>query len=493
MSHSLSHADMPLLDALRMSAARSHAPFYAPGHKRGQGIPTPLAELLGISVFRADLPELPELDTLFAPDGVIQQAQELAADAFGSDRTWFLANGSTCGIEAALLATCNPGDSIIVPRNAHQSVISGLILSGAVPIFVQPQYDPDWDIAHSVTPEAIARALAQHPDAKAVMVVYPTYYGTCGNLEAIAQITHDYDIPLLVDEAHGAHFAFHPDLPTPALQAGADLTVQSTHKTLAAMTQASMLHVKGDRVSVHRLSNALRLVQSTSPSYLLLASLDAARSQMALQGAALMAHTLDLAQQARSPLHQRPDLRVLDLDHSSPFAALDPTRLTVDVTGLGLTGFEADDMLHHHLAVTAELPTLRTLTFIISLGNTQHDIQQLVEAFRGLACRKRSGRSVFGSQLSAFSDQRSAVSNQRSLSPRDAFFADTQSVAIAQAANQISAELVCPYPPGIPILFPGELISEEAIQSLQHVLDAGGLITGCADPTLQTLQIIGKH
>ncbi|MGF1482459.1 MAG: aminotransferase class I/II-fold pyridoxal phosphate-dependent enzyme, partial [Cyanophyceae cyanobacterium] len=379
-------AHTPILDALQTLARQPNAAFFAPGHKRGQGINQQLADLLGNAVFRADLPELPQLDNLFAPAGVIAAAQALAAAAFGADKTWFLVNGSTCGVIAAILATCGPGDRIILPRNIHQSAIAGLILSGATPVFITPKHDAQDELLYSVTPEAVQRALEQHPDTKAVMVVYPTYEGICGDVEAIAEITHRYQIPLLVDEAHGGHFVFHPDLPPAALKLGADLTVQSTHKVLGAMTQASMLHVQGERITPQRITQALQLLQSTSPSYLLLASLDAARQQMALHGQELMAKTLQLADEARSQLAHIPGLSVLDppttpLPH---FATLDRTRLTVNPTGLGFSGFEADE-LTQQLGVTAELPTLQHLTFIISLGNTPADIQNLINAFTTLA------------------------------------------------------------------------------------------------------------
>jgi arginine decarboxylase len=389
-----SQTKTPLLDALRDRTNHPHAPFYAPGHKRGQGISGPLVDLFGATVFRSDLPELPELDNLFNPEGAIAEAQDLAAEAFGAKSTRFLANGSTCGIIAAILATCGPGDKIILPRNIHSSAISGLILSGAIPIFVNPEYDRTWDIANSITPEATASALEQHPDAKAVMMVYPTYHGVCGDLRAIAQITHQYNIPLLVDEAHGAHFNFHPNLPEPALSAGADLTVQSIHKTLGAMTQASMLHVKGDRIDIQKLNRALQLVQSTSPSYILLASLDAARQQIALHGEQLMTKTLLLAEKARSRISLIPGLSVLEPLNTPGFAALDRTRLTVKVSDLGITGFAADEILHSELAVTAELPMPQHLTFIISLGNTETDIDNLVKALTILEGRrnKEEGR-----------------------------------------------------------------------------------------------------
>jgi arginine/lysine/ornithine decarboxylase len=487
-------ASTPLLDALRISAQTPNAPFYAPGHKRGRGVSGRLTDLFGAQVFQADLPELPELDNLFAPQGAIRQAQELAAEMFGADRTWFLMNGSTCGVIAAILATCAPGDKIVLPRNIHQSAISGLILAGAIPVFLNPEYDRTLDIAHSITPDSVAAALAQHPDAKAVMMVYPTYFGVCGHLEAIAQIVHQHHIPLLVDEAHAPHFAFHADLPTPALAAGADLSVQSTHKVLSAMTQAAMLHIQGNRIDGDRLTQALSLVQSTSPSYLLLASLDAVRYQMATQGTELMQQTLKRADWARSHINQIPKLSTLNPKQAgSPgFFALDRTRLTVTVSELGLDGFTADKILHHQFGVTAELPSLQHLTFIISLGNTDTDIEQLLQALQGLTERQKSKEIQKSKESSTFNLQPSTFNliPTPSLSPRDAFFAPTESLPVEQAVSRISAELVCPYPPGIPVLMPGEAIAPESLAYLQQVLASGGMISGCADPTLKTLKVV---
>ncbi|GAX38110.1 aminotransferase class I/II-fold pyridoxal phosphate-dependent enzyme [Nodularia sp. NIES-3585] len=476
----LNQNQTPLLDALKACTTHAHAPFYTPGHKRGEGIAQPLADLFGTKVFRADLTELADLDNLFAPQGVIQAAQKLAAEAFGAAQTWFLVNGSTCGIEAAILATCGTGDKIILPRNVHSSVISGLILSGAIPIFLNPEYDSVLDIAHSITPEAVQVALQKHPDAKAVLVVYPTYYGVCGNLQAIAHITHQYHIPLLVDEAHGAHFAFHPDLPPSALATGADLTVQSTHKVLGAMTQASMLHVQGHRIDIDRVSKALQLVQSTSPSYILLASLDAARQQMALHGKALMSRTLSLADIARRRISEIPGLSVLQMPN------LDPTRLTVTVFGLGFTGFAAEEILDEKLGVTAELASLQHLTFIISLGNTASDIEQLVQGLMRLG----SGEWGVGSGESMRKGFFVWDDNLGCVSPREAFFAVSEILPLSQTSDRICTEIVCPYPPGIPILMPGELITPGALEYLQQVLSMGGLISGCADTSLQTLKVV---
>jgi arginine decarboxylase len=484
----LNQNQTPLLAALKTNAARPHTAFYTPGHKQGKGIPQPLADLLGQAVFRADLTELADLDNLFAPQGVIQAAQQLASQAFGASQTWFLVNGSTCGIEAAILATCRMGDKIIMPRNVHSSAIAGLILSGAIPIFLNPEYDSVLDIAHSITPSAVATALQQHPDAKAVFAVYPTYYGVCGDLSAIAQITHQYNIPLLVDEAHGSHFAFHPDLPTPALAAGADLTVQSLHKTLGAMTQASMLHIKGQRIESDRISKALQLVQSTSPSYILLASLDAARQQMALYGKELMCRTLQLADTARSRINQIPGLSTpLSICKQSPgFFALDQTRLTVTVSSLGLTGFAAEEILDEKLGVTPEFSSQQHLTFIISLGNTPEDIEQLVQGFTTLAQINSSPQKK---TLILWDDQFS-VDILVQISPREAFFSPTETLPLAETSDRICAEIVCPYPPGIPILMPGELITTPALDYLQQIQALGGFISGCADTSVETLKVV---
>jgi arginine decarboxylase len=487
MSSLLSQTNAPLLQALQTAAQRSNAAFHTPGHKRGQGISAEFANLLGMKAFQADLPELPELDNLFAPEGVILDAQALAADAFGAEQTWFLANGSTCGIEAAVLATCRPGDKLILPRNVHQSAIAALILSGAIPVWLEPEVDREWAIAHSVNPNQVTIALSQHPDAKAILLVSPTYYGMCGNLEAIAQLAHAHHIPLLIDEAHGAHFAFHPDLPMPALQAGADLTVQSTHKTLSALTQAAMLHVQGDRIDRDRLSRALQLVQSTSPSYLLLASLDAARQQMATQGKPLLDSALKLAAIVRTSLAKLPQFAVLQPDRAPTpgGVALDPLRLTVSVAELGLSGFEADEWLHRQ-GVTCELPGLHHLTFIWTHGNTVEDGDRLVKGLTALSQKALLTRPK--------PEKPRLTSSQfplplALLSPRQAFFADQRVVPVQEAIAQPSAELICPYPPGIPVLIPGEIITAEAIGWLRQILDAGGILTGCTDPSLQTLKI----
>lgn len=489
----LDQTQAPLAAALKQSANWPHASFYTPGHKQGRGAADVLVDVLGTAAVRADIPEIPGLDNFFAPKSVIADALDLAAAAFGAERTWFLVNGSTCGVEAAILATCQAGDKIIVPRNAHRSVISGLILSGATPVFVAPDYDPELELAHGLTVAGVTQALNEHPDAKAVLIVSPTYYGVCCNVAAIADLTHDHGIPLIVDEAHGAHFAFHPDLPTPALAAGADLVVQSTHKVLSSLTQSAMLHVQGNRISRDRISQAWALVQSTSPSYLLLASLDAARQQMATVGRDLLEQTLDLSRQARQRLSPIADISVISpaqVQAGTESYALDLTRITVDLRELGITGFAADEFFCDQVQMVAELPGLHHITFIVSIGNTAADIDRLVSGFEQLSQAVHQGQiKQETSAIASFDSGTNPVSTVP-LSPRQAFFAPTLDLPPADAIGHISAETICPYPPGIPTLLPGEPISQSAIAQLQQVLAAGGIITGCSDPTLQTLKVV---
>lgn len=488
----LNQSQTPLIDALKSSISKNHTPFYTPGHKRGAGVSPILTDLLGKDVFRADLTELSELDNLFAPESAILAAQELAAMAFGAQRTWFLVNGSSCGIIAAIMTVCEPNQHILLPRNIHLSVVSGLIIAGAIPIFINPQYDQDLDITCSITPKDLEIALAQHPQAKAVLVVYPTYNGVCGNLKAICQVTHEHNIPLIVDEAHGAHLNFHDNLPISALTAGADLTIQSTHKTLGSMTQTSMLHIQGNRINIDRLNQALQLVQSTSPSFILLASLDAARQQMAIDGQNLMQQTLELANIARNKIREIPGLSVLELPkiRQPGFFDLDKTRLTVNVKELGITGFTTENFLIE-MGIVPEVSSFENVTFIISLGNNELDINALVKVFKKIndipRCRKyeMSTSNIISKIIFNYQPD-----NRLVISPREAFFATSEILPLEKTVDRICAENICPYPPGIPILMPGERITKSALDYLQQVQDLGGVITGCLDASCHTLKVV---
>ncbi len=480
---SIEDQQTPLLTQLEKFLNRHHAPFYAPGHKQGKGASLILQKIIGTSALKADLPELPELDNLFAPQGVIKQAQENASKTFKAQKTWFLINGSTSGIIASILATCQEGDKIILPRNIHQSAIFGLVLSGAIPIFIHPEYNPIFDIFNGISPQQIKTTLQQNPDAKAVLIVSPTYQGICSNIRDIATITHQYNIPLLVDEAHGAHFSFHPQLPPSAMESGADIAIQSTHKVLGALTQASMLHLQGNLVDPNLIQIALQLVQSSSPSYLLLASLESATVQMAREGKELLDKTIDLALFARQKIKQVGDYLILENNLSNCYD-LDVTRLTINVTNLGIDGYLADEILHEKLAVTCELPSLTNLTFIISIGNSQNDLEKLILALKTL---KNYQDNKINSPLKNLFIVPSFVTK---ISPRQAFWAKKTTVTLANSVNQVSGETICPYPPGIPLIMAGEVISQDTLHYLKKVIKLGGIITGAKDSTLKTIQVI---
>lgn len=488
MTNEYSQGDTPLLDALKNSGNHPHAPFYVPGHKQGKGTSSRLSDLFGNTVFRYDLPELPEFGNLLPPEGVMKTAQDLAAATFGADQTWFLTNGSTAGVMAAMLATCGDGNKIILPRNVHSCAIAGLIFSGAIPIFINPVYDTSFDLPYTITAQSLKQAVSQHPDAKAVLITSPTYQGICADVEAIAKIAHTYQMPLIVDAAHGAHFGFHPQFPVSSLSLGADIVVQSLHKTLGALTQASLLHLQGKRVNSTRIEFALQCLQSSSPSHLLLASLDVARQQVATEGKTLLGEALALAEQTKAGIENIPELSLFAPACPQPGCQnLDPTRITIDVSGLGLTGFVADEILHEQKAVTAELPTAKTLTFVVTFGNIVEDIEALLIALRELRQEKGHNTVPF-SKLSCLPPL------SKCCSPRTAFFAEKQVLPLTETVGKISAELVCPYPPGIPVLMPGEVITKEALDYLKQVLRLGSnmSIRGCSDASLNQLQVMAE-
>ena len=472
---------VPLLEAAQRYLDIDHAPFYMPAHKRGQSIDREFMAIMGKNIFRLDLPELPDLEEPIA------EAEALSADAYGSDRAWFLTNGSTCGVQAMLLATCQQGDKILIGRNCHKAAIAGLVLNGATPVYLPTDYLSEFDLDLGVSPETLEFFLKKHPDAKAVMLVSPNYFGVCGDLAKMVEIAHDFNVPLLVDAAHGAHLGFHPDLPISAIQAGADLVVQSTHKMAGSLTQSSILHLQGDRIAAEQVDRALQILRSSSPNLLLMISLDVARRQMAVSGKELLTETIRLAQKSRSQLDQIPNLRTFS---QIEVPNLDETRLTVMVDRLGVTGFEADIYLHSQLNVMAEMPTLTQLVFSLSLGNTQTDIDRLVQAFQKLGKEKIITQLITNYELRITNYQLPITNYQSNLTPRQAYFAKCDRILLNNAIGCISAESLCPYPPGIPLVCIGEKITLDVVQMLQAILRSGGIINGASDETLKTILVV---
>ena len=469
----------PLLEIAQKYLDIDDAPFYMPGHKRGQGIDRDFADLIGKNIFRLDLPELPDLEEPIA------QAQALAAHAYASDRTWFLTNGSTCGVQAMIMATCGDGDKILIGRNCHKAAIAGLILSGAEPIYLPTDYLPEFDLDLGVNAATLEIFLQKHPDAKAVMLVSPNYFGVCGDISQMAAIAHRHHLPLLIDAAHGAHLGFHPDLPISALQAGADLVVHSTHKMAGSLTQSSMLHLQGDRLDPLKIEQALTLLQSTSPNFLLLLSLDVARRQLALQGQELLSQTLQLANSARSQIDQIPHLRTIN---HQQVPSLDPTRLTVMIDQLDSTGFAIDEYLCDQWSAIAEMPTLTQLVFALSLGNSQQDVDRLVQGLEAASKEKGKRKKEKGLEI----NYQSPITNHQLpiTNPRKAYFATKTSIPIKQAIGLISGETLCPYPPGVPLIFIGEEITVAVVELLQLIGRSGGIVNGASDPSLETILVV---
>ncbi|PWA53177.1 Orn/Lys/Arg decarboxylase, C-terminal [Artemisia annua] len=470
----------PLVSVLKALADQNVASFHFPGHNRGGAAPSSLSNLIGIQPFLHDLSTVSELDNLFAPAGPILDAQQQAAKLFGATETWFLVGGTTCGIQAAIMATCSPGDTLILPRNAHKSTFSSMVLSGAIPKYITPEYDFDWDLAGSITPLQVEKAIKeldnQGRKPSAVLVTSPTYHGICSNIEDISILCHSHNIPLIVDEAHGAHLGFHKNLPRSALSQGADLSIQSTHKVLCSLTQSSMLHMSGNLIQKERICQCLQTLESTSPSYLLLASLDAARAQISENPQTIFNIAVELAFEAKALIEKIPGITVLNSD--------DPLRVTVGLWKLGISGFEANHILKK-IGVVAELPGTRSVTFAMNLGTSRDDIKRLVLGLEQLSQMHSliRGNEEERNDLRAFME----TINGMRLSPREAFFASKMKVSFKESIGRICGELVCPYPPGIPLLIPGEVITKEALSYLTGILNKGGFVIGVADPSLSSI------
>ncbi|NJN24062.1 MAG: aminotransferase class I/II-fold pyridoxal phosphate-dependent enzyme [Acaryochloridaceae cyanobacterium RL_2_7] len=428
------------------------------------------------------------MDQLFAPDGVIQDAQALAAAAYGAQESFFLVNGSSGGLIAGLLALCQPNDLVVVPRNCHQSIIHGLVLSGARPIWITPPIDSDSGLAQCITAEQVRLTLKKYPEAKGVIAVSPSYEGICGDISALAAIAHHHDIPLIVDEAHGAHFNFHPGLPTSALHQGADIVVQSWHKTLGALSQASVLHLQGERIGVQQLKQALTFIQTSSPNYLLLASLDASRQQMALRGEALLTDSIAIALKLR---HSLQSLETIGVLQSTQNFDIDPLRLTLLLGQSHLSGFELDERLSTEFGIIAELPSQNSLTFVLGQGITENQTQNLRWALEKIDRQYRKIKPE--SEQSKNEVETPKIGKVSKISPRQAYYSPSKSLDRQSAIGQICKHIICPYPPGIPLLFPGEEISQQAVQTLNALEAYGCQIIGCSSESIDIIPQSMNH
>ena len=481
-------AKTPFLAAMQGYLAEAVAPFHTPGHKFGKAAHESLQQFVGQPALSLDLTCVPGLGDLFDKQGPIQESQQQAAELYGADASYYLINGTTGGIYAMILAAVGPGDKIIVPRNIHRSVMGGLILSGAIPVFVSPAVDSQLQIAMNTTTENYEAAMQLHPDAKAILLLNPTYYGVVTEIAKITERAHQRGMLVLVDEAHGPHLHFSTKLPLQAISAGADVVVQSTHKILAAMSQASILHCRRDRINVARLESMLQLVQSSSPNYLLLASLESAVAQLIEAGPQLIGQSVALAAQAREQINQIEGLYCFGADRVGQpgVAGLDATKLTVTVSGLGISGSTAEAWLRQHGKVQAELSDVNNVLFLVTLADDAATLNQLVAAMTRLAATfPRRGSFI------AFPDPPLADSvTLAAISPRDAALGAHTTVDFDAAAGHICGETITSYPPGIPLLFPGERITPAAIAYCRAIQNRGLKILGPADPSLLSVEVV---
>ena len=484
--------ETPYLDAAMRYRAIGYTPFHTPGHKLGKGAPAGLREYLGDTCLEADLAMAGAVEDTRESTGLIRLAEDYAAEAWGSDRAWFLVNGSTSGIHALLLTLCGPGDTVIVPRNAHKSMLAGLIFTGAMPLYMEPAIDPLWGIPLQVRAADALKALEQAPDARAVFVTSPTYNGLGADLAAIGTLAHRAGVPFVTDQAWGPHVRFCPELPIDAMTAGADAAVVSTHKLISGITQSSVLMARGERVNLARLDGMVHMTQSTSPQVLMYVSIDAARQQMAVHGAELWRGAIELAEWARARIGELPGLRCLgaELLGRDGVSEFDPTRLTVSACGLGLTRLPVRDR------AARRVPHRRR-----GGRPAQHRAQRhLRRQPRGprtagrRAARPRGavrrGRPAGGSAACAGLLAHTPPFTRQVLSPRDATFAAAVAKPLAECAGEVSAEMVTPYPPGIPVLGPGEEISHEIVAYLQEASATGLKVHGPEDRTLRSLRVV---
>ncbi len=492
----MDQSQAPYFQALLDYVDAGVVPFHTPGHKQGIGMDLSFREFIGDNICSIDLTPMPGIDDLLQPTEAIAQAQALAAEAYGADRSYFLINGSTSGNQCMMMAALDPGAKLAVPRNAHKSMLGGLIMSGVEPVYMQPVVDEALHMDHCVTPLTVARTLQEHPDVDAVYIVSPTYYGVAADLASIFRIAHDAGKMVLVDEAWGPHFHFHPALPLSATAAGADLTINSTHKMLSAFSQCAMLHQIGSRVRVDRLEAVLKIFLSTSPNLPMVASLDVARRQMATQGSELLSNAIAFAQEARQRLNAIEGIYCFgeELKGNPGVFDFDPTKVTVTVKDLGYTGYEASEILRRRYNVQVELADLFNIVALFTIGTSRAAVERFVTGVSELAREERpvdlfSPSGILKRRLRTGSYRLPKIPPMRML-PREAFLSSTESVRFKGSKGRICAETISPYPPGIPVIAPGEEITDEIIDYLQLEIKAGVRMQGPYDRNLRTVRVV---
>jgi arginine/lysine/ornithine decarboxylase len=478
----LDQTSAPLLEALKCLRANRVVPFDVPGHKQGRGNPE-LTVFLGRQCMEVDVNSQKPLDNLCHPVSVIREAEQLAAQAFGAAYAFFMVGGTTSAVQSMILSVVGRGDEIILPRNVHRSVINALVLCGAAPVYVNPQTDARLGISLGMALQDVKAAIEAHPNAKAVLVNNPTYYGICSNITEIVELAHGRGMKVLADEAHGTHFYFGADMPKSAMAAGADMAAISMHKSGGSLTQSSLL-VIGPGMSEGHVRQIINLTQTTSGSYLLMVSLDISRKNLAICGSQIFEKVCGLAQYARDEINDIGDYYAYsrELCNGDSIYDFDPTKLSVHTIDVGLAGIEVYDILRDEYDIQVEFGDVANILAYISVGDRERDIERLVSALAEI--RRLRRRSKAGMMAIEY------LSPEVAATPQEAFYAETEALPIECSAGHICAESVMCYPPGIPILAPGERITPDIIRYIRYMKDKGGSLTGLEDINIERINVL---
>lgn len=479
----------PIYSALLEYKKSEITHFDVPGHKKNKD--SFIAKAMGKEIIAFDANSTKELDMLSNPVGIIAEAEELLADAYGADHAFMLVNGSTFGVLTMILSACSPKDKIIVPRNAHKSVINAIILSGATPVFVQPEIDYNYGIANGVKVDTIKKTIKMHPDAKAVFVINPTYFGVASDLRKIIKICHRQNIAVLVDEAHGAHLPFHPYLPDCAMKLGADLATASLHKTVGSLTQSSALFLNEGLIDIDKVRTTINLMQTTSASYLLLASIDLARSNLALKGKKIFTFLLKKCAEAKERLSKVKGISVITEDYIDEndehgIYDFDDTKFIIKVNELGMSGFQVYEILKKEYNIQLELAESYAVLAVVGIGDTEASIDKLVDAFEDISNRFYGKKETFTIQIADFFEKPKTI-----VLPRDAYYSPKSTMKIDNALGEVCGESIMIYPPGIPLIVPGELITEKIISSYKYYMQQNCVFMN-DDDQIGLIEVLGE-
>lgn len=478
----LSQENAPIYEALENLRKMRVVPFDVPGHKRGRGNPE-LTRLLGEQCMNMDVNSMKPLDNLCHPVSVIKEAEELAAEAFGAAHTFLMVGGTTSSVQSMILSVAKRGEKIILPRNVHRSVIGAMVLCGAVPVYVNPQCSQRLGIPLGMSVEDVKRAIEENPDAKAVLVNNPTYYGICSDIRSIVKLAHEHGMYCLADEAHGTHFYFSDKLPVSAMEAGADMAAVSMHKSGGSLTQSSLL-LTGPGISTGHVRQIINLTQTTSGSYLLMSSLDISRRNLALRGKETFEKVMELAEYARSEINEIPGFYAFsrELINGDSVFDFDVTKLSVHTLEVGLAGIEVYDLLRDEYDIQIEFGDFGNVLAYLSIGDRKRDIERLVSALSEISRR-------FGKEKVDLLEQE-YIPPHVAVSPQEAFYAPKESLSLKECVGRICSEFVMCYPPGIPLLAPGEQVTQPIVEHIVYAKEKGCTLTGPEDEKIRYLNVL---